>query len=122
MTIVRVPFTRKRKPTTTAYAAALDLITPALMERADYRCELEHPTACLGSQPGLGILSRHHRKNRRHPRTNTMANVRILCGDGTTGCHGYVTSHPAESYVHGWAVHSWADPSEIEFETFREAM
>lgn len=120
MTLVRVPFARKRKPTTDAYAAALDLITPALMDRADYRCELEHPEACLGLNHRPWILTRHHRKSRRHPHTNTMANVRILCGDGTTGCHGYIESHPAESYQRGWLVHSWDHPESITFESWRD--
>jgi hypothetical protein len=34
-----------------------------------------------------------------------MANLVLLCGSGTTGCHGYVHQHPAESYKAGFMIH-----------------
>lgn len=43
----------------------------------------------------------------------TEANGIGLCGSGTTGCHGWVHAHPAESYRLGYLVHSWDDPEDI---------
>lgn len=37
----------------------------------------------------------------------------LLCGSGTTGCHGWVHGHPAEAYRLGWLVHSWHDPASV---------
>ena len=34
-----------------------------------------------------------------------------LCGSGTTGCHGHITSHPKLAREQGWSVPSWADPA-----------
>lgn len=43
--------------------------------------------------PPVGGFSRHHRI----PRAvggHTYPNIILLCGSGTTGCHGWVHSHP----------------------------
>lgn len=56
--------------------------------------------------------SRHHRQLRRHG-DHSAANIVLLCGSGTTGCHGWVHAHPAESYALGWLVHSWHDPKDV---------
>lgn len=34
-----------------------------------------------------------------------------LCGTGTTGCHGYIESHPEVSYARGWKIRRNRDPS-----------
>jgi hypothetical protein len=47
--------------------------------------------------------SRHHRQ-RRQVGGHTFANVVLLCGSGTTGCHGWVHAHPAEARRQGWIV------------------
>ena len=60
--------------------------------------------------------SRHHRKLRGHCRKDerhTPANIVLLCGSGTTGCHGWVHAHPALAYEAGWLVHSYEDPRKI---------
>jgi hypothetical protein len=59
--------------------------------------------------------SLHHRRLRgtKGFDTHLSANLIWLCGSGTTGCHGYVHAHPAESYEKGWMVHSWATPSSV---------
>ena len=56
--------------------------------------------------------SRHHRKLRRHG-DHSVANLVLLCGSGTTGCHGWVHSHVADSYSLGWLVHSWHESNEV---------
>lgn len=37
----------------------------------------------------------------------------LLCGSGTTGCHGWVHGHPAEAYRLGLLVHSWHEPAAV---------
>jgi hypothetical protein len=53
-----------------------------------------------------------HRKNRSQGGLTTAANGQTLCGSGTTGCHGHMTTHPADATANGYAVPSWADPAE----------
>lgn len=36
-------------------------------------------------------LSLHH--IHKHPRNDVRANLVMLCGDGTTGCHGLIEAH-----------------------------
>lgn len=55
----------------------------------------------------------HHRKNRSQGGKDTLANALHLCGSGTTGCHGHVTEHPAESYDKGWSVLRAFDPADV---------
>lgn len=52
----------------------------------------------------------HHRKNRSQGGGDELSNALHLCGSGTTGCHGRITEHPAESYRCGWSVRSGHDP------------
>ena len=56
--------------------------------------------------------SRHHRQLRRHG-DHSAANLVLLCGSGTTGCHGWVHAHPADSYASGMLVHSWHEPESV---------
>lgn len=49
-------------------------------------------------------LNAHHRKGRLGAGANDPANLVILCGSGTTGCHGWVHANPAEAYRTGWLV------------------
>lgn len=56
--------------------------------------------------------SRHHRKLRRFG-DHSAANLVLLCGSGTTACHGYVHANPASSYKDGWLVHSWHAPEDV---------
>jgi len=74
---------------------------PTLTHRANYVCEL-----CYGP---IDVLSVHHRRPRKMGGTkwegiNDNENLLVLCGTGTTGCHGYVESHRQEGYANGWLV------------------
>lgn len=40
----------------------------------------------------------------RWPGVNLPGNLLTLCGSGTTGCHGWVESHPTWAEAHGWSV------------------
>jgi hypothetical protein len=65
-----------------------------LVERADGRCEM-----C-----GFPANNAHHRKNRSQGGEDELSNLLLLCGSGTTECHGWVTHHPAESKRLGLSV------------------
>jgi hypothetical protein len=56
--------------------------------------------------------SRHHRQLRRSG-DHTPANLILLCGSGTTGCHGWVHANPRLSLEHGWIVNSWNTPASV---------
>lgn len=49
--------------------------------------------------------SRHHRM-RRAAGGHVIANIILLCGSGTTGCHGWVHANPAEARADGLIVRS----------------
>ncbi|MER7014528.1 HNH endonuclease signature motif containing protein [Saccharopolyspora sp. NPDC000359] len=60
----------------------------------------------------------HHRRPRgaggsKDPATNTPSNLLLLCGSGTTGCHGWVESNRAAAYRHGWLLRSWQVPLDV---------
>lgn len=44
------------------------------------------------------------------PDTNAVQNLLLLCGSGTTGCHGYVERERAHARAYGWAVRQCEDP------------
>ena len=65
-----------------------------------------------------GGWSLHHRKGRRGGDTS-YPNALILCGTGTTGCHGWVTEHPEEAFELGLAIRRLATTPEYEPENVR---
>lgn len=75
------------------------------------RCGTAHHWA------GLDI---HHRRPRSHPfdGLHEPSNLIVLCGSGTTGCHGWVHAHPQEAYDHGWLVHSYQQPEDMRVDTY----
>lgn len=83
----------------------------AVKARAQNRCE-----RCGTADAYRWSL--HHRKPRgmggtKNPLINSPANLLLLCGSGTEGCHGWVESHREESYESGLLVHRNDDPDEI---------
>jgi hypothetical protein len=60
----------------------------------------------------------HHRIGRgmggsKRADINDLAALVMLCGSGTTGCHGLITSRPEEAYREGWSIRR-SDPEPAE--------
>lgn len=85
----------------------------AVITRAAYHCEL-----C--NRPISGPASVHHRRPRRmggtrRADTNSPANLLLLCGSGTTGCHGWVELHRREGLDAGVILYDRDNPTEHPF-------
>lgn len=81
-----------------------------LWSRAAGCCEVCGNPIRPGVWPGF---SRHHRLPRGRGGTNHLSNLLLLCGTGTTGCHGLIETQRALAYHHGWLVHTGEDPASI---------
>lgn len=91
--------------TSTAIPAALRAV---IYERDQNLCQR------CGRFCVLGPHSLHHRRPRQmggDSAAHTAANLVLLCGTGTTGCHGEVESFRTQAYAQGWLVHRWDDPA-----------
>ncbi len=64
---------------------------------------------CVRCRRG-GPANWDHRLNRSQGGYWSPECGQLLCGSGTTGCHGWRTSHPKEAAAEGWAVPGWGDP------------
>lgn len=67
--------------------------------------------------------SMHHRRPRgmggsKNPALNQASNILLLCGSGTTGCHGWVESNREEAYDLGLLVRMWQVPIETPVTLF----
>jgi hypothetical protein len=63
---------------------------------------------CLRTPPGLNW---DHRLNRSQGGKWELVNGQLLCGSGTTGCHGFITGSPGWAVRNGYSVPGWADPA-----------
>lgn len=59
----------------------------------------------------------HHRRPRglggsKDLATNLPSNLLLLCGSGTTGCHGWIESQRTEAKANGWLLEQWQSPLE----------
>lgn len=86
-------------------------VTDRVDDRDLYRC-----VKC--GRPIVGG-SRHHRQLRSQGGKHTVENLILLCGSGTTGCHGWVHHHPADARDMGWIVSGYAEPDETPVYTWR---
>lgn len=80
--------------------------------RAGYRCE-----RCFKQLHGVFGVSVHHRRPRmmggsRNEKLHLPANLIVLCGSGTSGCHGWVESNRDKSRDHGYLIQK-VDSAEI---------
>lgn len=95
------------------------VVRQAILERDHYSCQR------CGAHVDTGIVgySLQHRIARGmggstdNPAINRPSNGIVLCGSGTTGCHGWVEGHPYEAGRAGWSVVSWADPTTVPVKT-----
>lgn len=88
-------------------------VRETVINRAGQHCEL-----C--NRPISGPASVHHRRPRRmggtrRADTNSPANLLLLCGSGTTGCHGWVESHRRDSLDAGVILYDRDNPTEHPF-------
>lgn len=86
-------------------------------ERAGYCCEVCGVSLHNGTA-WTSAYSIHHRRPRamggtRDPIANTPANLLLLCGTGTDGCHGRIERERSTAYVYGWLVRQGDDPSRV---------
>lgn len=83
-------------------------ITPAtrraLKERAMHCCEV------CGQH---GANNAHHRINQSQGGPDTLGNLMLVCGSGTTGCHGRITTSPHWAKRQGYTVPGTFNPCEI---------
>lgn len=106
----RAKAAKKRRRDTGPTPAQRNLV----VERAAGCCEL----CGVQLHDGTGWFrahSFHHRRPRRAggsrlPVVNSPANILLLCGTGTTGCHGRVESNRQAAYAHRWLLRAGEDP------------
>lgn len=106
----RTPLASSRRGTGPT-AATVELV----LERAGYACEVGGHE--IGDVRGVDY-SLHHRAPRqaggtRDPRYNQPANLLVVCGHGTSGCHQVVEQHRIAAYEAGWLVHRGQDPANV---------
>lgn len=77
-------------------------VRAALRERAGDCCEI-----C-----GVRANNAHHRRNKSQGGRDTLANLMLLCGSGTTGCHGNVTMNPKWAAESGYTIRGTVDEPE----------
>lgn len=90
---------------------AIGLSGAALRERNE-KIDRREGQSC--ARCGRGIWengSRHHRKFKSRGGGDEVSNGVLLCGSGTTGCHGWAHRYPREARAAGFAVNSWEDPA-----------
>lgn len=85
-------------------------VRATVITRAGGMCEMCHMVI-------VREFSLHHRRPRRMGGTrrtdaNASHNLLLLCGSGTTGCHGWVESHRVSGYADGVILYDRDDPAE----------
>ena len=93
--------------------ASVDLVHKRSRQRCE-RCGTANATR----------WSIHHRKPRgmggtKDPAINSPANLLLLCGSGTEGCHGWVESNRAQAYETGLLVYRADDPVRVPVRLWR---
>lgn len=78
------------------------------MERDHGRCVRCGAPLATG-WPGYSC---HHRQSR-SVGPDTLENRIMLCGSGTTGCHGWVHAHPKISRDEGWIISKYTKEAEL---------
>ena len=87
----------------------------SVITRSSGRCE-----RCAESLGGVFGYSVHHRTPRGmggsvKKEINESANLIVLCGSGTTGCHGWVESNRTEARKQGYLLYRIDEPDQVPF-------
>ena len=80
---------------------------PIVMARAGFGDRVNARCERCGSP---GPLSCQHLVKRSHGGRWEPRNIVVLCGDGTTGCHGWAEKEPLAAQAEGWALASHIEP------------
>lgn len=80
---------------------------PIVTARADGFCER------CGVHASARGLTLHHRVKRGQGGPWDPRNCVMLCGHGTTGCHGWVENNPNAAEAEGFHVRPWNDPNTV---------
>lgn len=96
---------------------ASDEVRMSVMMRAGFKCE-----RCGQSVQTIPV-SIHHRRPRamggtHRIETNYPSNLMVLCGSGTSGCHGYLESHRAEAKDYGFIIPQYEMPNNVPVKTY----
>jgi hypothetical protein len=90
-------------------------IRQLVMERDGFQC-----VRCgnvVSGEPGVDFSIQHRiprgMGGSRDPRLNLPSNLILMCGSGTTGCHGAVESKRLDAREHGFALWRSQDPTEV---------
>lgn len=126
------PMTRRAKPdarrvrkVTRRDTGPSPAVKDLVVDRADGCCEVcraRLATLMGDSWTWIRPYSIHHRRPRgmggtRRPDANSPANLLLLCGTGTTGCHLQVETHRDEAIALGLLVHQADDPAGVPVHT-----
>lgn len=89
-------------------------IRQLVMERDGFQCvKCGNP---VSGEPSVGYSIQHRiprgMGGSRDPRLNLPSNLILLCGSGTTGCHGEVESKRLEAREHGFALWRSQNPAD----------
>lgn len=79
-------------------------VRDAVVAREDYCC------ARCGKWAEGGSL--HHRRLRSAGGKHTVPTLILMCGSGTTGCHGWAHAERMDALAEGFIVRGYEDPAE----------
>ncbi|KFI67726.1 gp77 phage protein [Bifidobacterium magnum] len=83
--------------------------TRDIIAERDNGCCVRCGKYCIGQTASI-----HHRKRRSQANKRERdqpQNLVLLCGTGTTGCHGWAHANVADAQTMGYLLHSWEDPA-----------
>lgn len=87
-------------------------IPPTIRKALRTRASIDDYPCCeMCGKPGAN--NAHHRRNQSQGGRDTLSNLLLLCGSGTTGCHGFVTTEPQIAKRMGWTVRRISEPEDI---------
>lgn len=105
------PALRAQRPAGTGPDAA----TVQVVVGRDQGCCVRCGRSVLGGERGRDWSVQHRRARgaggSRLPFINQAHNLILLCGSGTTLCHGWVEHYPTAAGEHGWAISRYDDPA-----------